>query len=315
MAQQKKVRPPTGIDSLERDAAAKDLIEACCRVGKYQPYEMLRWLVDDILGSLGVRWREPPPEDTFDWLREHSGRFADLVVRFPFQDVLGFVYQELGSRGQRKALGQFFTPPAFAELVASVTAPSLEELPKERLARACEPACGSGAMILAFLGTQIATHGADVLRCWSVTAIDLDPMCARMCAAQVLSNLLLQGLELGELVIYRGNALGRWTELEVVVHATTRDLTADVVLPALHPSRLAALRDTARLRSQQHEQGGERGGVHEGVHEGEREHGHDPAEQPLAWSPDRVGPGAGEGSTTLGATPREATATVDLFAD
>jgi len=63
-----------------------------------------------------------------------------------------------------------------------------------------------------------------------------------MCAAQVLANLFLQRLELGELVVYRGNALGPTSGLSVVIHTTVADLTPDLVLPALHPSRVAALR-------------------------------------------------------------------------
>ena len=66
-----------------------------------------------------------------------------------------------------------------------------------------------------------------------------------MCATQLLANLCLGRLDLGELIVYRGNALGAPENLEVVMHATTRDQTPDVVLPALHPSRLHALRQAA----------------------------------------------------------------------
>lgn len=251
MNKERKPKPPRGPRGLEHDAAASALVEACCRVGKYQPHDMLRWLVDDILGSMGLPVRDPAPADTHGWLRTHSGHYADLVARFPFQDVLGFVYQELASRGHRKALGQFFTPGSVAELLAALAAPALDKLPNDRLLRACEPACGNGAMILAFIATQLRLHGREALKRWSISAIDLDPTCARICAAQVLSNLCLQRLDLGELVVYRGNALGRWEKLDVVVHATVRDLTADTVLPAMHPSRLSALRDASGRRQQE----------------------------------------------------------------
>ena len=112
----------------------------------------------------------------------------------------------------------------------------------DRLLRACEPACGSGAMVLAFMEAQLAARGCAALRRRSITGIDLNPLCSRMCAAQILANLYTQRLELGELVIYRGNALGPREGLSVVVHTTVADLTPDIVLPAMHRSRIAALR-------------------------------------------------------------------------
>ena len=39
---------------------ARKLVDACRRLGKYQPPELLRWLVNDVLADLGVRQIEPP---------------------------------------------------------------------------------------------------------------------------------------------------------------------------------------------------------------------------------------------------------------
>jgi hypothetical protein len=100
-------------------------------------------------------------------------------------------------------------------------------------------------MVLAFMEAQLAARGRAALRRWSITGIDLDPLCSRMCAAQILANLFTQRLELGELVIFRGNALGPREGLSVVIHTTVADLTPDIVLPAMHPSRIAALRMVA----------------------------------------------------------------------
>lgn len=90
-------------------------------------------------------------------------------------------------------------------------------------------------------------HGKAALAHWSISAIDLNNLCARICAAQVLSNLLVHSGTLGELVVYQGNALGPPDSLQVVVHTTVADLTPDLVLPALNPSRVAALRAAAAL--------------------------------------------------------------------
>jgi len=81
-----------------RDCALQGLVDACLRVGKYQPGELLRWLVDDVLATFGLQKEEPAPDDVRDWLRSSAGAYADLVARFPFVDVLGHVYQSIGSR-------------------------------------------------------------------------------------------------------------------------------------------------------------------------------------------------------------------------
>lgn len=227
---------------IARDRALQGLVDACVSVGKYQPGELLRWLVDDVLADFGVPKEAPAPDDVREWLRSAAAVYADLVARFPFVDVLGHVYQSIGSRGHRGALGQFFTPPSVSALIGSMLAGGADLPADGRLLRACEPACGSGALLLAFMQAQMDARGPSALRSWSISAIDLDVLCARMCAAQVLANLLLQRIELGELVVYRGNALGPRSGLSVVIHTTVADLTPDVVLPALHPSRVAALR-------------------------------------------------------------------------
>lgn len=231
---------------LASDPIVKRLIDACVRMGRFQPHELLRWLVDDVLAGFGLRSEAPPHSDAIPWLRENTALYAEAVIRHPFGDVLGMVYQVLSSHGHRGALGQFFTPASVSRLIAEVLMPAPtvadDEDRPDRLLRACEPACGSGAMVLAFMEAQLAARGRAALRRWSITGIDLDPLCSRMCAAQILANLYAQRLELGELVIYRGNALGPREGLSVVIHTTVADLTPDIVLPAMHPSRIGALR-------------------------------------------------------------------------
>jgi hypothetical protein len=108
------------ITDFPRDRALQGLVDACLHVGKYQPGELLRWLVDDVLADFGLPKEAPAPDDIRDWIRSSVGVYADLVARFPFVDVLGHVYQSIGSRGHRGALGQFFTPPSVSTLVGSM---------------------------------------------------------------------------------------------------------------------------------------------------------------------------------------------------
>ena len=92
--------------------------------------------------------------------------------------------------------------------------------PDGDLYRVCEPASGSGALLLAWAETIAERDGMDALRHWSFTAIDRAPDCARMTAVQLLANASIQPCAFGELLVYQGSALGPVSDLDVVVHAT-----------------------------------------------------------------------------------------------
>lgn len=258
--------------------AAQALADDCLRLTRHQPHHALEWLVDDVLADFGVKPAESPPDDMHEWLFEHAGQYARAVFAHPFQDVLGEAYEAIASRGRRACLGQFFTPDAVAQLMGAMLTGNDPRHAQARedgqLWTVCEPTCGSGALLLGFLDNLLTAHGPAALQHWSVTGIDLDRLCARMCAAQVLSNVFLHVSNgahktheahgsngskrsdeaqrtpgrtgIGELVIYWGNSLGPPEKLRVVIHAARRDLGADVVLPALHPARVAMLRQAQR---------------------------------------------------------------------
>ena len=59
----------------------------------------------------------------FNWNDGDSqmGKAAKAVAS-PFMDVLGPLYMELGSRGARAQLGQYFTPWPIAEMMATISA-------------------------------------------------------------------------------------------------------------------------------------------------------------------------------------------------
>lgn len=236
-----------------RDESVQRIVEACLGMGRYRPSELLAWLVDRILHGFGIRSDEAP-KDLHEWLRAQHLAYAKAVVENPFEDLLGAVYQELSSRGHRGALGQFFSPDAIAQLMSGLLG-ATDRLPAAPLdgagcdlVRVCEPACGSGALLLGFMRSAVESQGAAVLERYSFTAIDLDFLCARMCAAQLLVNVHVQNLSVGELLVYHGDALGRPSDLRVVMHGTIRSLKPDLVLPALHPSRIAALTDAVAAR-------------------------------------------------------------------
>jgi type I restriction-modification system DNA methylase subunit len=88
----------------------------------------------------------------------------------PFTDLLGQYYMEyaLSQKGQQWT-GEFHTPKPICDLMARLTIASPESFPAERPITVCEPACGSGAMILSF-GEACSP---DVRRRLRVTAIDV----------------------------------------------------------------------------------------------------------------------------------------------
>jgi len=208
------------------------------------------WLLDDVLADLtGQRKECPPPAEALSLIRELAGTYARAVAAAPFEDVLGPLFLDTVCRGDQRYRGQFFTPQAIAGLMAELVGPSAAEAgpgPGGGLWRLCEPACGSGVLLLASLHVLTERSGRDAARHWSFTAVDLDGDCARMAAVQLLANALIHRAPLGEVVVYRGNSLGPASELTPLVHLVAPDLPPETVAPARHPARIEAIREAAK---------------------------------------------------------------------
>lgn len=213
---------------------------------RFRHGEMLRWLLSEALNVIGIeRWEIPPPEampHVNNALHVYERRVAEGP---PFTDVLGDCYMQLVSRWGESALGQFFTPQPVARMMAEMTLFDAQEKARDGvLIRACDPAVGSGVMMLSLLQAICQRNGLDALRNWSVTGIDLDPVCARMFALQVVANCAIHRLEVGEVVAYHGDALGPLDAVKVVLHATAPSTAR--VMPSDHPSRMAAVVEAVR---------------------------------------------------------------------
>lgn len=210
---------------------------------KHRPHEMLGWFLSDILAQMGRPEWMPLPEDIRPKIGAAIETYADLVKQAPpFHDLLGPLYMEIGSRGGRQQLGQFFTPWPIASMMARMTMggrPS-ETVPG-RLLNVCDPAVGSGVMMLSFAEVVLEAWGPDELRLVSVTGCDLDGYCARMFPVQAMVNCAVHGLQLGEIVAYRGNSLSAESP-EIVLHASAPGMP---VAPANHPARVVALKEAA----------------------------------------------------------------------
>ena len=135
--------------------------------------------------ALAAQTREPEYlEEAKRWQKDELKMFGDalgaLVLEMesrPLEDILGGYYMEfaLSTKGQQWN-GEFHTPKTVCDLMARMTLGDMESLPAEGPITICEPACGSGAMILS-LAQACPPEARRRLR---VTAIDINRTCCDM---------------------------------------------------------------------------------------------------------------------------------------
>ena len=216
----------------------KPLISALDGGYRYGSHETFDFFLSSLFSHWGLKPESSVPEGAQASTREAVDAYADLVARHPFEDVLGPVYMELGSHGHRKCFAQFFSPWPVAQMLAKMTlgAPPPDD---GKLIRAIDPTCGSGVMMLALAHEVLYGHGPDALLRYSLTGIDLDRLCARVMATQLIANCATHKVQLGEIVVYHGNSLFPEQMMNLIVHATAPTRMDEV--PALHPARLAAI--------------------------------------------------------------------------
>ncbi len=231
--------------------ALKPLSNALDGGYRYRSHDMMRHFVTGLFSLWGLPGFEAVPDDAQPQIREAIDAYSKLVVaQEPFTDVLGPLYMDLASRGGRAHMGQYFTPQEVADMMNVMTlgAPPPDG---DELITAIDPTCGSGVMMLSFAGQVLKQWGKAYLRRISLTGIDLDPICARMMAAQLVANCAAHDFQLGEFVVLRGNSLFPDRGMELIVHATAPERTQE--LPALHPSRLKAVAEATAAHPSSHQ--------------------------------------------------------------
>jgi hypothetical protein len=150
-----------------------------------------------------------------DEVRTFPQMMASLVMELEAEltDVLGKVFHDLELHN--KWTGQFFTPFPVCQMMAQMTAgDSLpHEIIKEKgFLRAMEPACGSGAMVIA-LANALRDERINYQQHLHVTAIDIDAKCVHMAYLQ-FSLLHIPA------VVIHGNALAveDWAHWKTPAH-------------------------------------------------------------------------------------------------
>ena len=117
--------------------------------------------------------------------------FADLVQALEYAltwenapvDILGELFHELELHNQFK--GQFFTPQHICDFMGKIAlGDSKADVERQGFISCCEPACGSGAMVLGFARAMLE---AELNYCSQlvVEATDIDQKCCYMCFLQL----------------------------------------------------------------------------------------------------------------------------------
>lgn len=161
------------------------------------PYDLYRNWLEGIWAFLEA-WRDL---DGFQkcldrYTREQGEEFGRMLVMYmkaveehPFRDILGELFMRLDVNSVRS--GQFMTPWPIAEMMAKVQfdPDAFKRLVEEKgEVTVCDPAVGSGVMLLAFakiVNDTFGRWGTERLRLYGQ---DIDLRCVNMCRIQLRMN-------------------------------------------------------------------------------------------------------------------------------
>lgn len=208
-----------------------------------RPGEMFRAMVSEIMVLWGCQPWMPVAHEVRGKIHRAIAVYDKAIGEAePFLDILGPLYEELASRGGKQLLGQYFTPWPIASMMARMSNPTSLAVPQDRLLTACDPAAGSGVMMLATASLILQEQGTEGLRRWSFCGCDLDEICSKMMAVQFAANCAVHKIVVGEVIVFRGNSLRPTEEKQVILHASAPGLT---VPPSNAPFRQRLIADAA----------------------------------------------------------------------
>ncbi len=157
-------------------------------------------------------------EEAKRWEKADLDLFANalgaLVIEMeahPFEDMIGGCYLDFAlSQKGRQWNGEFHTPKPVCDLIARLTLGDMDSFPAEGPITVCEPACGSGAMILSFA----EACSPEIRRRLRVTAMDIN----RTACDMAFINTTLWGIPTR---VIHGNALSlecwaAWSNLHFI---------------------------------------------------------------------------------------------------
>ncbi len=160
-------------------------------------YDLYRGWLEGVWAFLEA-WRDPDglktcldrytPEQGAEFGRL-LGLYAEAVEANPFQDILGELFMRLDIQSARA--GQYFTPFPIAEMMARMQFDKdlfKRQVEEKGEVTVCDPAVGSGVMLLAFASVvhrELGRWGTDRLRLYGQ---DIDLRCVNMCRIQLRMN-------------------------------------------------------------------------------------------------------------------------------
>src|ERR1035437_7947344 len=117
------------------------------------------------------------------------GLYVDAVEADPFRDILGELFMRLDVNSVQ--CGQFMTPFNIAEMMARMQfdRAEFERLVQDKgVVTVCDPAVGSGVMLLAFAKVvhgELGRWGTSKLRLYGT---DIDQRCVNICRIRIRMN-------------------------------------------------------------------------------------------------------------------------------
>ena len=120
---------------------------------------------------------------------EYLCTYLEMVEDFPFEDILGALYMEIGDNIRHA--GQYFTPMPICKMMAAMTMGDEDGIrgviSKQGYINILDPAVGSGAMLLAAAGHINEIDPGLLVKC-RFYGIDLDETCVTMTRIQLRMN-------------------------------------------------------------------------------------------------------------------------------
>lgn len=136
-------------------------------------------------------------QEAIKGFQECFGMLVLAMEREEYEDLMGPIYMELGSKSGQKWGGEFYTPVHVSRMMARL---SLGDVcvPADRPLDILEPACGAGGMVLA-AAEQLYYQGYSPLN-MRATCVDVSKLACDMCYV----NLSLWGIPA---TVVHGNSL------------------------------------------------------------------------------------------------------------
>ena len=161
------------------------------------PYDLYRAWLEAVWAFLNAAhdpagFRERLDRCTRDQGEEFGrllGLYTDAVGAAPFRDLLGELFMRLDVNSARA--GQYFTPMSIAEMMARMQfdRTDFERLVAEKgCVTVCDPAVGSGVMLLAYAKVVHEALGRPGLAKVRFYGADIDERCINMCRIQLRMN-------------------------------------------------------------------------------------------------------------------------------